>query len=198
MRKWSLIISAIAALAFGGAALASGSATMAVLGGLSLVSLLLSLFLSTAMLPAVMLGFIVAAMVSVLAVIAVAPRFGADPPPEAVGIIGGADAPTGIYVTDDAEADEDELLPPPEPVPEVAQEEEHIEEIAIPEAPTVSVAGLSVEGGEDEGIRLAVPSRPEVFSLITSIELDGSDESLPSEEAEVPAAPEIFYTLRIN
>ena len=62
MRKWSLIISAIAVLAFGGGAIASGSPTLAVLGGISLVSLLLSLFLSATLLPAVMLGFIIAAM----------------------------------------------------------------------------------------------------------------------------------------
>ncbi len=195
MRKWSMIISAVAALAFGGAALASGSAVLAVLCGLSAVSLLLSLFLSAAMLPAVMLGFIVAAMVSALAVIAIAPRFGADPPPAAAGIIGGADGPTEIYVTDDAGAGDGEALPP-EPSQE-PPEEEPIEEIAVPEAPSVSVVGLSVDGGEDEGVRLAIPSSPEVFSLITSIELDEPGAHLP-DEADVPAAPEIFYTLQIN
>lgn len=198
MRKWSLIISAIAVLAFGGGAIASGSPTLAVLGGISLVSLLLSLFLSATLLPAVMLGFIIAAMASVLTVIAIAPRFGVDLPPETIGIIGSADGPTEIYVTDAAEADEDEALPPPEPVPEIVAEEEQVEEVAVPEAPTVSVVGLSVEGGEDEGVRLAIPSRPEVFSLITSIELDEIADPLPIEDAEVPTAPEIFYTLRIN
>ena len=199
MRKWSMIISALAALAFGGAAIASGSAVLAALGGLSLISLLLSLFLSAAMLPAVMLGFIISLMISVLTVIAVAPRFGADPPPETIGIIGGADGPTEIYVTDDEEPAEEEAMPTPEPAPEAVMEEteEPVEEAVVPEAPSVSIVGISVDGGEDEGVRLAVPSRPEIFSLITTIELDEIAEPLPADDADVPASPELFYTLRI-
>ena len=164
------------ALVLGIAAFVFSSPALALLAAVFCVFLLLAVFIAGAMLLPSLLGFSVAAIIMTLSVIAFAPNFASEPVSPENTVIGGADGPTEIYVHDepvpaaaeDADAAAENAVPAApeeiEPVPPACTEAD------VPSPPVLQLTGISLEGGEDDGIRIAVPSEPEVFWLITSIE----------------------------
>lgn len=174
MKNNLMIGSAMAVVVLGLLAAIFSSVTLWLLSIMCIGVFFIALCASATAIPAALLGFTIASIIACGVVTLIAPYIGTSVSEDVV-----VEEITVEKVEEDIESI------PSVPVAEIDGELEE-EAIAVPDAPKLRLTALDLITEEGEDLRLLLPSAPEMFSIITSIDV----QTVP-----VPKQAEMFFLI---